>query len=104
VLEVTYELPAAPERFRVECCLSPDYLALLMRGRRHADQIGGGRRRGWRNGPAAVWLRLPPGQPLVWDVPIQRSCGHGFMLAVAAFAPRFRLQIGTGYSSPGSPP
>jgi hypothetical protein len=95
-LEVGYELAAAPERFRVELGLSPDYLTLLREGRETVRVLHAGRRRGFAAGVAAVWVELPGDQPLVWESPPVRPAGHVLVLRVAAYRPSFVLRLGVG--------
>lgn len=103
-LEVDYSLPACPERFGIDVALSPDYLELLRGGRASMTAIGNETACGWSTGPVAVWLQLPAGEPVVWDVVTPATCGHGRILRVAAFADRFRLVLGTGDLPTPTPP
>lgn len=95
-LEAHYRLPESSETLRIEFCLSPDYLGLLREGRDGLRPVRGRQKRGWRRGGTAVWVRIPRGEPVVWDAPRQPECGHGLMLCVAAYRPEFRLHIGVG--------
>ena len=92
-LEVTYELVGAPERFRVELGLSPDYLTLLREGRRALRVVDEGRRRGCEAGAAGVWVDLPADEPLVWESPPSQPAGHVFVMRVAAYRPSFTLRL-----------
>lgn len=96
VLDVAYQLPAVPDRLRIEHALSPDYLALLRHGREGLEPIAGAMRRGWRRGDTAVWVQLPRRAPLVWDVPVQPACGHAELVCIAAYGARFGFRIGVG--------
>lgn len=95
-LEAHYRLPGSSETLRIEFCLSPDYLGLLRGGRDGLRPLRSRQARGWRRGGTAVWVRIPRGEPVVWDAPRQPECGHGLMLCVAAYRPEFRLHIGVG--------
>ena len=99
-LEVAYELADPPERFRVDLGLSPDYLTLLREGRKAVRGLRAGRRRGFAAGTAAVWVELPPGQPLVWESPPARPAGHVLVLRAAAYRASFTLRLGVGDPSP----
>ncbi|HLB28880.1 MAG TPA: hypothetical protein VJM69_01975, partial [Dehalococcoidia bacterium] len=99
-LEVLYRLPEEPERFGVEFCLSPDYLGLLRKGRQAVRLFSGRWERGYRSGATWVWVRVPPGEPVIWDAPVQAECGHGAILRLAAYRREFRLQIGVGAPAP----
>lgn len=95
-LEAHYLLPESAGALRIEFCLSPDYLSLLRRGRAGLRALRGEEMRGWRRGATAAWVRIPRGEPVVWDAPRQPECGHGLMLCVAAYRPEFRLRLGVG--------
>ncbi|MGH9037829.1 MAG: hypothetical protein ACRD0O_18885 [Acidimicrobiia bacterium] len=99
-LDVAYELADAPERFRLELGLSPDYLTLLREGRAAVRPLHAGRRRGFAAGAAAVWVELPDDQPLVWEPAPARPAGHVLVLRVAAYRPSFALRLGVGVPSP----
>jgi hypothetical protein len=99
-LEVAYELTDAPERFRVELGLSPDYLTLLQEGRAAVRPLHAGRRRGFAAGAAAVWVELPGDQPLVWESPPIRAAGHVLVLRAAAYRAGFALRLGVGDPPP----
>ena len=99
-LEVVYELTDAPERFRIELGLSPDYLTLLREGRAAVRTLHAGRRRGFAAGAAAVWVELPDGEPVVWESPPPRAAGHVLVLRAAAYRTSFALRLGVGEPSP----
>ncbi|HET9772358.1 MAG TPA: hypothetical protein VFS16_15795 [Acidimicrobiia bacterium] len=99
-LEVIYRLREAPERFRVEIGLSPDYLTLLQEGRDCVRPVGEGRRLGYAAGEAAVWVELPDDEPVVWEQVPSRSAGHVLLLRVAAYRPSFTLHLGVGDPAP----
>lgn len=95
-LEVSYRLATRTERFGVEFALSPDYLTLLRDGRAVARPVVEGRSRGFRAGPATVWVQLPAGEPVVWEHPPASECGHGLLLRATAWRGRFDLRLGVG--------
>lgn len=95
-IEVEYRLPAIPERFRVECALSPDYLALLRHGRARLRRARRDGKRGWQNSDAAAWVQPKPGDPVLWDEPLKAEAGHALVLCVAAYGKLFTLRVGVG--------
>lgn len=95
-LEVTYALTEQPRQTSVDFALSPDYLCLLRNGRRGVTPLEDGRTRGWQNGPSQVWVRVPEGADVRWDVPPRSFCSHGLLLRATSFSPRFGLELGVG--------
>ena len=96
-VEVVYTLPPGVRRLGVEFAFSPDYLTLLREGREALRPLrdDGTELRGFAAGETAGWVAVAPGQPVLWERPVQPECGHAGVVALSAYD-GFQLELGTG--------
>jgi hypothetical protein len=95
-LVAAYHLPPAAVPLRIDFCLSPNYLSLLEGGREGLARIQSDCTRGWRNCDVSVAVRKDAAAPLVWEEASPPECGHGLIVRLAAYGPRFELAVGLG--------
>ena len=92
-LTVRYTLPPTLKSISIECALSPDYLALLRRGREILRPVADE----WAQGLEAegVSIVLETNRNLKWEEPEQEWIGHGQTLRVGARSREFELGLRT---------